>query len=201
MYSQKWNSVTSFPVRSYIHVLAAIYIFPGTVCLCDCSKIGRPILGNYKSLTNTWMWKLGDRTLWFIMDITNNEAVRTVSFLGIHKSEPNIYIGFSVAHSLHLQCIRNHISTNNVSYIGQIIQHNVRIELVIRLNVRTADHFYISLLLFTSSLIKNWNWLIFLICTEICKESGTKSCIWKRTFLTWEYGPFLRYDSPPIRPK
>ncbi len=27
------------------------------------SKISRPILGIYKSLTDTWMWNLGDRTL------------------------------------------------------------------------------------------------------------------------------------------
>ncbi len=26
-------------------------------------QIGRPILGIYKSVTDTWMWKLGDRTL------------------------------------------------------------------------------------------------------------------------------------------
>ncbi len=46
----------------YIHVLWAIYIFPGLVCLFGCSKRCRPILGIYKSLTDTWMWKLGERT-------------------------------------------------------------------------------------------------------------------------------------------
>jgi hypothetical protein len=40
-------------------------IFPELVCLFGCSKIGRPILGIFKSLTYTWMWKLGDRTLQF----------------------------------------------------------------------------------------------------------------------------------------
>jgi hypothetical protein len=46
------------------------------------------------------MWKLGDRTLKFCFG--NKEAMHEVSFLGIHKSEPEIYIGFSPA--LHLLC-------------------------------------------------------------------------------------------------
>ncbi len=52
------------------------YIFSGSVCLC-CSKISRLILGMYKSLTDTWTWKLGGRTLkvWF----GNNEAVQSHS--------------------------------------------------------------------------------------------------------------------------
>jgi hypothetical protein len=33
----------------------AIVIFPGLVCLFWCSQIGRPTLGMYKSLTDTWM--------------------------------------------------------------------------------------------------------------------------------------------------
>ncbi len=35
-----------------------IYIFPGSVCLFCCSQICGLILGKYKSLTGTWMWKL-----------------------------------------------------------------------------------------------------------------------------------------------
>ncbi len=41
--------------------LWAIYILPGAVCIFCCSQIGRPILGIYKSLTNTWIEELGTR--------------------------------------------------------------------------------------------------------------------------------------------
>jgi hypothetical protein len=38
----------------YIHVsVSDLYtVFPGWVCLFGCSKIGRPIIGKYKSLTD-----------------------------------------------------------------------------------------------------------------------------------------------------
>ena len=48
---------------SYTHIqyLWEIYIFPGSVSLFCCREICGPILGIYKSLTDTWMWKLGLR--------------------------------------------------------------------------------------------------------------------------------------------
>ncbi len=47
-----------------------IYIFHGSVHIFSCSRIGRPILGIHKSLTDKWMWKLGLRR-------------RAIPFLGI----------------------------------------------------------------------------------------------------------------------
>jgi hypothetical protein len=43
MCSQKWNCVASFPISTFMY-LWVIYIFPGSVCLFGCRKIGRPIL-------------------------------------------------------------------------------------------------------------------------------------------------------------
>ncbi len=48
------------PVPTIIF-LWEVYIFPGSVCLFCCTEICGPILGIYKSLTDTWMWKLGLR--------------------------------------------------------------------------------------------------------------------------------------------
>jgi hypothetical protein len=55
--------------------LRAIYIFPGSFCLFFCSKIGGPIMGIYKLLTDT------------VHEGGNWERGRAVSFLGIHKSD------------------------------------------------------------------------------------------------------------------
>jgi hypothetical protein len=67
MYSQKWNCyfqnriiMFCLPVPT-LKYLWEIYIFPGYVCLFCCRKICVPILGIYKSLTDTWIWKLGLR--------------------------------------------------------------------------------------------------------------------------------------------
>ncbi len=66
-YSQKrkcyfQNRIIMFclPVPRLID-LWEIYIFPGLVCLFCCREICGLILGIYKSLTDTWMWKLGLR--------------------------------------------------------------------------------------------------------------------------------------------
>ncbi len=52
MYSQEWNCAASFQIPTFMY-LWAIYKFPESVCIFDCSKIGRPVLRIYKSLTDT----------------------------------------------------------------------------------------------------------------------------------------------------
>ncbi len=66
MSSQKWNCAASLlPKENYriimfcLPIPTLVYIFPGSDCLFCCSQIFGLILGIYKSLTDTWMWKLG----------------------------------------------------------------------------------------------------------------------------------------------
>jgi hypothetical protein len=67
-----------FPIPTHMY-LWVIYIFP-------------------ESFTDTWMWNWETEHYDSVLEITE----RAVSFLEIHKSEPDIYIVFSPA--LHLQC-------------------------------------------------------------------------------------------------
>ncbi len=67
MYSQKWNCYFQNRIIMFcllvptLIYLWEIYIFPGSVYLFCCRKVYGSILGTYKSITDTWMWKLGLR--------------------------------------------------------------------------------------------------------------------------------------------
>ncbi len=76
MYSPKRNSIL---ISTFMY-LWAIYKFPQLFHLFSCSRIGRPIVGIYKPLTETWMWQLGTRPLSFIFGNISFEFL--VSCLG-----------------------------------------------------------------------------------------------------------------------
>ncbi len=61
MYFFSGTSAASVPISTF-RCLCSIYIVPGSVHMhLSSGRIGRPIVGIYKLLTDAWMWKLGLR--------------------------------------------------------------------------------------------------------------------------------------------
>jgi hypothetical protein len=78
-YSQKRHCAALVLISTFM-CLWAIYIFPWSACLFCWRKICGPILGLYKSLTDTWMWKLETETAQFLFwKYTNGTFVAVYS--------------------------------------------------------------------------------------------------------------------------
>ncbi len=81
--TQKRNYGATVPISTFM-CLWAVYIFPRSICLFCCRiKFGQ-ILGICKSLTDTWMWKLGRR----LRNSTEMEYINGI-FVAVHKSRRN----------------------------------------------------------------------------------------------------------------
>ncbi len=115
MYSQKWNCVASFPISTFMY-LWAIYIFPWSVHLFGCIKIGGPIVGIYKSLTDTWMYKFGTRPLIFIsgnicfLYILYLSTCNGVPLLILEQPTWGILCWYEMTHTIHYTSVYIHTS-------------------------------------------------------------------------------------------
>ncbi len=105
----KRDCVATVPIPTYMF-LCAIYRFPRSVCIFCYKKIGGPIVGIYKSLTDPWMWK------W----VSGCE----ISFLGIHNSKFLCSVQFKMRHSPQLW-YQSNITTLTFSFDNEAVRRNI----------------------------------------------------------------------------
>ncbi len=103
--------------------LWAFYIFPGSVHLFTCCRVGKSIVGIYESLTDTWMWKLG---LWPSNSFSGNScfefsllflcSLETKGKSLLYFNRSFVYISYTKVTNHHSETTRAHI---NRSKLGQ----------------------------------------------------------------------------------
>jgi hypothetical protein len=92
MYSFSGNSAASAPISTFI-CLWAIFIVPGSVYTLHISpsRIGRPNMGIYKSLTDTWLWKSGLRSRY---SFSGNICFKILVFCLCSVGDPWVEVSF-----------------------------------------------------------------------------------------------------------
>jgi hypothetical protein len=99
-----WELLGLSPIF-HIHLLVSDSYIPGIGPHISCSRIGRSIVGIYKSLTNTWMWKLG---LWPRNSLSGNICFK-FSVLVLYREMELMSKGLSLNIALsNLLCRRRH---------------------------------------------------------------------------------------------
>ncbi len=99
-HSQKWNCEASFPIRKFMY-LWAVCTFLRSIHLFRCSKIRGPMMEIYKSLTDTWMWKLGTRPRNFFLGIQESDLVRRANERPSLRQANNLAAGMTAHHNYH----------------------------------------------------------------------------------------------------